>query len=466
MTNQLSVRDTTRSRKVRTTAVRLLRGQSVRHLSWGVIDQALSSVTNLVVTLSVAHRLGAEQFGAFSLAYVTYGFALTASRALATDPLMVRFAGAEQSTWRRAIAGSSGTALGVGLAGGVCLLAVAALTPEPVRQAFLALALVLPVLLVQDSWRYAFFAIGRGRRAFFNDLVWAGALVAAMVIVSVTGHETVFWFLIAWGSGAAVAAGFGVLQTRVVPKLASAWAWLSTHRDLGLRYLAEGASSSAAVQARTVGIGLILGLAAVGYVQASYTLMGPLMIMMFGSGAVIIPEIARVHRRSPRLMSLVCLAYGGALAATALAWGITLLIALPRGLGDLVLGEIWEPTYPLVALATLAFMGGSIQTGAGAGLRTLGAAKRSLRAMLISSAAVVVFGLLGAATGGTRGAMAGAVAAAWIGAVVWWQQLRAAQRESVGLPSDPLTLSAAESDLEQDGVVPDRTAGDPVPEED
>jgi O-antigen/teichoic acid export membrane protein len=460
MTDQLSVPETTRTRKVRTTAARLLRGQSVRHLSWGVIDQGLSSVTTLVVTLSVAHRLGAEHFGAFSLAYVTYGFALTASRALATDPLMVRFGGADVSTWRRAVAGSSGTALVVSLLGSACMFAVAALTPGPTRQAYLALGLVLPALLVQDSWRYAFFAVGRGRQAFFNDLVWAGALVPAMVLVSVTGHQTVFWFLLAWGSGAAVAAAFGLLQTRVLPRLGAARAWLSTHRDLGLRYLAEGASSSAAVQARTVGIGLMLGLAAVGYIQASYTLMGPLMIMMFGTGAVIVPEIARVHRRSPRHMLLVCLAYGGALAAAALAWGITLLITLPRGLGDLVLGEIWEPTYPLVPLTTLAFMGGSLQTGAGAGLRTLGAAKRSLRAMLISSGGVVTFGLLGAAIGGIRGAMVGAVVAAWVGAAIWWHQLRAARRESVGLPSDCHIALAAEPESEGDGLLSSSTSTD------
>ena len=43
---------------------------------------------------------------------------------------------------------------------------------------------------------------------------------------------------------------------------------MSRHRDLGLRYLLEGTSSSAVNQLRSYGVGLILGLAAVGYVQA------------------------------------------------------------------------------------------------------------------------------------------------------------------------------------------------------
>ena len=58
----------------------------------------------------MARTLGAAQFGAFSLAYVTYSFALNASRGLATDPLMVRFSGTDLPTWRRAVANCTGTA--------------------------------------------------------------------------------------------------------------------------------------------------------------------------------------------------------------------------------------------------------------------------------------------------------------------------------------------------------------------
>src|ERR1700693_3209091 len=69
--------------------------QASRRLSWGVADQAVSSITNFAVTLYVARTLGAAQLGAFSLSYVTYGFLLNASRGLATDPLLVRFSGTD-----------------------------------------------------------------------------------------------------------------------------------------------------------------------------------------------------------------------------------------------------------------------------------------------------------------------------------------------------------------------------------
>ena len=63
--------------------------QAARRLGWGVADQAVSSITNFAVNIYIARGLGAVQYGAFGLAYVTYGFALNASRGLATDPLLV-----------------------------------------------------------------------------------------------------------------------------------------------------------------------------------------------------------------------------------------------------------------------------------------------------------------------------------------------------------------------------------------
>ena len=113
--------------------------------------------------------------------------------------------------------------------------------------------------MLQDSWRYSFFALGRGSQAFLNDTVWALALLPALVLLRVTGHADVFWFVLAWGAAAAVAACVGPLQARVVPRLTGAWTWVSRHRDLGPRYLAENTANSAAGQLRTYGVGIIAG---------------------------------------------------------------------------------------------------------------------------------------------------------------------------------------------------------------
>ena len=70
--------------------------------------------------------------------------------------------------------------------------------------------------------------------------------------------------------------------------------------------MAEGTANSASAQLRNYGVGFILGLAAVGYVQAANTLMGPFMVIFFGMGLVALPEAARILRRSPRRLPLFC----------------------------------------------------------------------------------------------------------------------------------------------------------------
>ena len=392
-------------------------------------------MTNAAVSIYVARELGAVQFGAFSLAYVTYSFALNASRGLASDPLMVRFSGTDLPVWRRAVASCTGTAAVVGLVAGACVLGVAGLLEGTARLAFIALGLTLPGLLLQDSWRYSFFALGRGSQAFLNDLIWASALVPALLFLRATGHNTVFWFVLAWGASAAAGAAVGPLQARVVPRLSSAWGWVSRHRDLSLRYLMENTANSGAGQLRVYGVGLILGLAAVGYVQASNTLMGPFLVVFMGMSLVTVPEAARVLRRSPRHLRLFCLVVGGGLAVAALAWGAALLVLLPRGLGHWLLGPIWRPTYPLVLPVTVGIAGACIIAGASAGLRALGASRRSLRAQILASITYVAFGLAGAYHGGAVGTVQGTMAAIWVGALLWWWQLRAAMRESAAIPA-------------------------------
>ena len=202
---------------------------------------------------------------------------------------------------------------------------------------------------------------------------------------------------------------------------------MSQHRDLGPRYLAEGTASSAASQLRNYGIGLILGLAALGYRAGRHTLFGPMTILFFGMSLVTIPEAARVLRRSPRHLPLFCLLISGGLTMAALAWGVILLVAVPRGLGSRLLGPIWRSTYPLV-LPQMLFVIGGHRLRRRHWLHALGAARRSLRQSVLAAVLFVIGSLVGAVTGGAAGTLWGAAASQWISAVYGWWQLREAQR--------------------------------------
>ncbi|MEU7186028.1 hypothetical protein [Streptomyces sp. NPDC045369] len=398
----------------------------VGRLSWGLADQAASSMTNFAVGIYVARSLGLTAFGVFSLAWVTYGVVLNVSRGVATDPLMVRFSGVPDASWRAAVARSSGTALGVGGAlGAACLVAGLGLGGS-VGSAFACLGVVLPLLLLQDAWRFAFFAAGAGRKAFANDLVWGVALVPAMVVAAHVGSVTAF--VLAWGGSAAVAAGYGCFQSGIRPRPTGVRAWLGEHRDLGYRYLVENVSNSGASQLRAYGLGAIVGVGAVGVIRGAELLLGPFLALLMGLSLVTVAEAARVLRRAPHRLGAFCLLLGGGQAVAALLWGGALLL-MPDRFGALVLGGVWHSSSELVVPVTLGVAGAGLGTGAAAGLRALAAARRSLRSQLIASACYVVGGLGGAALAGTAGSAWGVAAATLGSSAVWWLQLRSALRE-------------------------------------
>jgi len=395
-------------------------------LSWGLADQAASSISNFAVGIYVARSLGVTAFGVFSLAWVTYGVVLNVSRGLATDPLVVRFSGVSDTAWRGAVARSSGTALGVGATIGAACVVVGLALGGQVGPAFACLGVMLPGLLLQDAWRYSFFAAGTGKKAFVNDLVWGVALVPAMVLAARAG--TVAAFVLAWGASATVAAGYGYVQSGILPRTAQARAWLREQRDLGYRYLVENVSLSGASQLRAYGLGAIVGVGAVGAVRGAELLLGPFLAVLMGLSLVTVAEAARVLRRAPDRLGRFCLLLGGGQAVAALCWGGALLL-MPDRLGELVLGDVWHSAAQLIVPVTLGVAGAGLGTGAAAGLRALAAARRSLRCQLFASACYVAGGLGGAALAGTVGSAWGVATENLAASAVWWLQLHSAMRE-------------------------------------
>ncbi|MEV0580390.1 MULTISPECIES: hypothetical protein [unclassified Streptomyces] len=398
----------------------------VGRLSWGLADQAASSLSNFAVGIYVARSLGPAAFGVFSLAWVTYGVVLSVSRGLATDPLVVRFSGVPEAAWRVAVARSSGTALGVGAVLGTVCLVVGPVVGGSVGRAFAGLGVMLPGLLLQDAWRYSFFAAGDGRKAFVNDVVWGVALVPALVVAARVGSVTAF--VLAWGASAAVAAGYGCFQSGILPRLTGARAWLRDHRDLGYRYLVENVGVSGASQLRAYGLGVIVGVSAVGVIRGAELLLGPFLALLMGLSLVTVAESARVLRQAPHRLGPFCLSLGAGQAVAALLWGAALLL-VPDRLGELVLGDVWSASSALIVPVTLGVAAAGLGTGAAAGLRALAAARRSLRCQLFASACYVTGGLGGALADGTVGSAWGVAAATVCGSAVWWLQLRSALRE-------------------------------------
>jgi O-antigen/teichoic acid export membrane protein len=403
---------------------------------WGLADQLLSSATNFLLALLVARTVGSRDLGAFSVAYATFTFSLGAVRAIAGELLVVRHSAVSADEWRDGVAKSAGTALIGGVIVGVGSLIAGASAGEPSRAVLSIVGLALPFLLVQDVWRFAFFARGRGSAAFLNDLVWVVAMFAVFGLLRHYNVSSVAWLTLGWASAGALAGIVGVFQLKVRPSGPfAALRWLRGHRDIAPRFFAEFGVSTGLSNLTLFAIGAIAGLGEVGRLRAGEIALGPLTVLFAGAGLVATPEGVRLLRESPRRLVRGCRWLSLALAAGVAAWGAVIL-AVPRAIGESLLRANWDAARPLLLPLSISLIGYAVSFGAWTGLRSLAAAKRSLRAKCIEGSLTFSFGLAGAYFGGATGvAWAYAVTGILRSLNAWWQFSRAlGERETRAEP--------------------------------
>jgi hypothetical protein len=282
----------------------------------------------------------------------------------------------------------------------------------------------MPGLILQDTWRTAFFSSLRGRWAFANDLCWAIAQVVLVGAVLVEGRRTTPMFILAWGLAANAAAIYGILQARLLPAPMCTWQWLRSQRDLSPRYLVEFLARNGANSGSMYMAGIFGGLGAAGALRGAQVALGPMNILNMGITAPAITEGVRMSRRSYRRMVKFAVAVGVGLAVASVVWGVGMYL-LPYHIGHALLRKSWAPAHAVILPYTAVMAAAGMLTGATVGLRALAAAKRSMRARLITGALAIPATTVGAIVDGAAGAALGLAVALWLGSILWWRGLQA-----------------------------------------
>jgi hypothetical protein len=363
---------------------------------------------------------------------------------------MVRFSGSRRDAWHGATLHAASTAVTLGCLGTVVGLAVAGLTDGALRSSFLVVSAFLPLLLLQDLWRFGFFAAGRPRAAAANDAVWVVAMAILVLVAHAAGSPTLTWLVFAWAFSGAIAGVFGAFQVHRRPRAGHVRGWIATHRDLGIRFAGEYLVYSAAVQATLYIVGAVAGVAAVGSIRAAQTLVGPVSLVFLGVSFGAVPEGVRIAARSPGRLPRFVSRLSLCLAGVSLMWG-ALVLAIPDGVGEAILGDSWRSARNLMVPIVVAVIAEGLNVGPWVGLRALAAAGRSLRGRAMIAAVTMVAGGAGSATMGAWGAAAGFAAGSVIATGVWtWQFLaanaahnRASPRLDVRSVQPDVTISGA-----------------------
>jgi O-antigen/teichoic acid export membrane protein len=409
----------------------------LRVVSWNVVDQALSALSNLGLSIAVARTTSASGFGAFAVAFLVFGICLAVTKSAVGQPLQMRLSGATTVERRRGFSAALGaaTVLGGGF-GFVVSLAGLAVGGE-VGSALLALALVFPGLILQDSCRMAAFTLGRPQLAALMDAVWAAVQFGLLAILIRNGQHEVGGLIVAWGAAGLVSALLGAALLRTRPVLSRTSAWLRDHRDLIRYLLPEYFLGLGATQFGMLLVGAIASATAVGSLRAAQVLLGPLGIVGLAVFQFAVPEVARQTPASARWLTTLAAGLSGGLGLLTIGY-VALMLLLPDAVGVALFGSSWAGAAAVLLAMGLSSVSSSLANGPAGVLYGLGQARATFRINL-AKGPVLLLALLASTWA------AGAVGAAWALAAV----------EAVVLPAWILTLRRTLSRLRGPGQVDD-----------
>lgn len=386
----------------------------------------MSSLTNLGLGLAVARAVTPREFGLFSIVFSSYLIALGISRAFSTDPLVVRFSSTKHDVWRPAVAQATGTALGLGMVFATVALVVTSYSTVA-GAPFLILGLSMPGLMVQDSYRAAFFAGSKAEKAFWNDLLRLLLLILGVLVLAQRSSLGLSSMLIAWGVAGTIASFAAAFQMGIWPKVRHSTMWIRNHRDLGPRYAGEFALGAGGSQLSIFGVGAVAGLPAAGAIRGAQILLGAITVVFQGISSTQTPEAVKLARKDIGALRDRTRRLSFGLAGAAMLW-TSLMLLIPDSAGIQLMGSNWSGSSALLLPIGTAMVGAGVIAGTVIGLRGMGAATNSIRAQALAAPCTLALTVGGARVSGAIGAATGMATASILAGMIWWRQLRLAYK--------------------------------------
>lgn len=391
-------------------------------------DQLLYSGSNFVLTIFVARESTVGDFGFFSLLLATYLICSAVNRGLISEPLTISHSGGSEDDRRRA---GGRLRIAPAFVGVVCSALVGGLflpfANGAMRDVVLVYMCGIPILFIQDYFRYCAFMMGRPELALANDGSVVGVQVAAFAASLVLLRQSPATFVACWVAASCVGAvvgnyvlGFGAPRLMRVSQISAG--------GLSRKLAVDNLVTQSAQQGSGYVVAAIAGLTAAAGLRAGQTVLTPPATLALGMQAALTPELVRIKRHSLTRMRSYIRRASIALSTTAAVYTVALAFLPPR-LGFALIGASWTQAHRLVPLLGLAQVAGSFCNASIAGLRALADADRTLKARSLGLAASVIFVVPGTIVAGALGAAVGLASSSIMQAFTWNFLFRVSFRE-------------------------------------
>ena len=378
-------------------------------------DQALSSASNLLLLLFVAHLASPSDFGRFSLLFVVYMVVQFLNRALVSVPTLVHPEQVQENP-----RSSLGAAIVLSaIFGAVCALAGAVMWGfhSAMGAPLVVLGALMIPLLLQDAGRYLAIAQARPRLAITLDTQWLVFAVVAFIVIAQLHLHGLVWQVLAWGGTGALAGCWVFVQYGLLRPRDLNLAWVRSCWDFAWRSLVSTAASQSLGLLGASLVAVVSSPLAVAAVRGAMLLVRPSSVIQLGVGASASADIARekpddlAFRRHQRRALWVATASG--------AVNMLVLLAMPASVGHLLLGQVWPLVHPLLFACGLFAVFSGLQTGA----RAVLIGRREMNVVMwVDIAAALVGGVVlvwGAEAGGVSGSVWGTAIGQGLASVVW-----------------------------------------------
>lgn len=391
-----------------------------RQAIWSVVDQVISSGTNVLLPILGIRSLGVSEAGRFSVLLSMLFLLLGVSRGLLGESFVVYASKTDESTKIAVRAQMLGLAT---ITGALCLVPIALahffVTGSLLGAGLVALAFV--GVIVQDAVRFVLFEAGRPERAAANDLLWLVLFVGSAVLID---NPNAGSLVVTWSLSGAMCGLVGIRQLRSLPDLHGAVSLLRSQFSTSWRIAAEFLVTAGVPQVLVAVAGIAASLDGGARYRLALTLLSPSGVVTSGLTAGLQAPASR-STTDRRLRAIVGFASAGAVIAVLLC--LTTALVLPEAVGISLLGEAFRGIKPLVAVLAVSSLSLSLCATLSLAIRARGLVATSLKVRVAAGAATLALAVPVASAFGAMGTawlFSTASVATLVGLIVWCRPFR------------------------------------------